>query len=439
MHQIHYKLMAKRRFLPLFITQFLNALNDNIFNNAMVILITYQIMSNSPYKALMVTLASAVFILPFFLFSATAGQLADKYDKTIVTRLIKFFEVLFIAIGILSLYQHNITLMMLTLFLMGTHSTFFGPIKYAILPDLLHKNELICGNSFVEASTFIATLVGTILGGVLILLNYGVLITGCVMLAVSISGWIASFFIPLTKPANPDLTINRNFIAETWSSLNYATHYPEPFLAMMGISWFWVVGGAFLSQFPNYTYYTLHANAHVVTLFLAIFSVGIALGSLLCNKLIKEEINPKLIPLTMLMISLFSADLYFTSEHMIQPQNDMFTLIGFLSEITHWRTIIDFFSLSIAMGIFVVPLYTILQTKSEADHRARMIACNNMVNSFCMAISYGVIALLLARHMSISEIFLVIAIANAGVTMLMTKLSDEIFNDESFEQAQETS
>jgi len=438
MHQIHYNLMAKRRFLPLFITQFLNALNDNIFNNAMVILITYQIMSDSPYKALMVTLASSVFILPFFLFSATAGQLADKYDKTMITRLIKFFEIVFIAIGIFGLYQNSIPMMMLTLFLMGTHSAFFGPIKYAILPDLLQKNELICGNSFVEASTFIATLVGTILGGVLILLNYGVLITGFVMLSISICGWISSFFIPLTKPANPNIRVNRNFLFESWSSLQYATQHPEPFLAMMGISWFWVVGGVFLSQFPNYTYYTLHANAHVVTLFLAIFSVGIALGSLLCNKLIKEEINPKFIPLTMLMMSLFSADLYFTSDQMIQPQG-MFTFIGFITEVSHWRTIIDLFSLAISMGLFVVPLYTILQTKSEDDHRARMIACNNMINSFCMAVSYGVIMLLLARHMTISQIFLVIAVANAGVTMVMTKLSDEVLNLEQLDEISELS
>lgn len=417
-------LLKTRRFLPLFVTQFLSAFNDNIYKNAMVILITFVISKGSPeHEQMMVTMAAGVFIMPFFLFSALAGQLADKFDKAKLSRTIKFFEIVITSIGSYGLYQQSIPILMGALFLMGMHSTFFGPIKYSILPDHLHEDELIGANAFIEASTFLAILIGTLIGGLLIITSHGVFLTSVVMLAVAITGWISSFYIPLAPAPQPKLKINKNLINETWNLLKSATENRDVFLAIMGISWFWLVGGSFLSQFPTFTKDILHASAPVVSLFLAAFSIGIAIGSMACNRLLHGEINAKYIPLAILAMSIFLGDVHFATNHLTFAEGaELLTVKQFISYWHNWRVLIDFSLLSIAGGLYIVPLYAILQVRSEEHNRSRMVACNNIVNALFMALASFIIIILLKLHLSITQIFLVVAIMNTAVAVYITKL-----------------
>ncbi|MCB1827277.1 MAG: acyl-[ACP]--phospholipid O-acyltransferase, partial [Coxiellaceae bacterium] len=417
-------LLNTRRFLPLFITQFLNAFNDNIFKNSLVILLTYVLAKGTAeHEQMMVTLAAGIFILPFFLFSATAGQLADKFDKAKLSRIIKFFEILCMILGTVGFYLSNTWILMTTLFLMGTHSAFFGPIKYAIVPDHVYEDELIPANALIEASTFLAILLGTLLGGLLIITTYGVQITSTVMISLAIIGWVASFFIPAAPAPQPALKINFNVVKETWNIVGLATHQRDVFLSIMGISWFWLVGGAFLSQFPTFTKEVLHASAPVVSFFLATFSIGIAIGSMACNRLLQGEINAKYAPIALLIVSIFLADVHFATHHMTFAKDAPLLTVGqFLSLGVSWRVLFDFAFLSVAGGIYIVPLYAILQTRAEQNSRARMIACNNIMNAFFMVLTSILIIGLLWIHLSITQIFLFVAIINAAVALYMAKL-----------------
>ena len=248
-----FSLLGTRRFLPLFISQALGAFNDNVFKNALVILITYSLATQADMNAgLMVTAAAGIFILPFFLFSATAGQLADKHDKAMLIRSIKMVEVLLMVLTAVGFYLQDVAFLMLMLFLMGTQSTFFGPLKYGILPDQLHEDELISGNALMQAATFLAILLGTVVGGVLILSTQGTMTISILIIAASLAGWIASRSIPSTQPAAPTLRVNPNFLTETWNIVRDAAKHRDIFLSILGISWFWLVGATFLAQFPTF-------------------------------------------------------------------------------------------------------------------------------------------------------------------------------------------
>ncbi len=424
MHENQYHLLQTRRFLPLFITQFLNAFNDNVFKTALVILITYKISSGSEaHNQLLATFAYGLFIIPFFLFSATAGQLADKYEKAQLIRYIKFADIIFMLLGAYALIYSNITLLMTTLFLMGSQSSFFGPLKYAILPYHLENDELIGGNAFIEAGTFISILLGTILAGFVILLPYGTAITAAFVLGVAIIGWLASLFIPPTSRAHPHLIVNKNFLMETWNIVKFAGSHRDIFLSIIGISWSWLVGGTFVSQFPTFTKDILGAQSQMVALFMCFFSIGIAIGSLACNKILHGEVNAKYIPLAIFVMGIFIFDLHFASQFFLHLKHaELLTVWQFIAYPASWRIIADIILLSIAGGIYIVPLYALLQVRSPENHRARIIAANNIVNAIFMVISALMIMFLLELHFTLTKIFLTLALFNTGIALYMTKL-----------------
>lgn len=428
MQDTQFQLLTKRSFLPLFVTQFFEAFNDSVFKNALIVLIAYRLTTDGTSEQLMVTLASGLFILPFFVFSALAGQIADKYEKAFITRIIKFFEIIFMLLGAYSFYTGNIPLMFFTLFLMGTHSAFFGPIKYAILPELLQEQELIGANALIESSTFIAILIGSIIGMLLILTNLGVTFISIVMVMMAIGGWVSSFFIPRGNAAAPKLKINWNLFDESWKIVKHTRENREVFLSILGISWLWAIGAGVLSQFPNFAKEVIGANQYVLTLFVAMFTIGITIGSLLCNRLLKGEVNSKFVPLGVLGVTVFIVDLYFASSDVSIGVGTTAHLIGikeYLSSFNNYRILLDIVLLSICGGIFVVPLYAIMQTRSEVEHRSRNIACNNIINSFFMVLAAAFIMLMLELHATIPHVFLTLGIINTFVAIYICKLLPE--------------
>ena len=314
MQQNQLCLLTSKRFLPLFASQFLGAFNDNILKNALIIYITYIVIDQSSTDPeIMVTLAAGVFVLPFFLFSSTAGQLADKWDKARLISIIKFIEIPMIIGAAFAFLFESIPLLTIMLFLMGTQSTFFGPLKYGILPDQLLKHELIEGNALIEAGTFLAILAGTILGGLLILANNGTTWVSVVMIITALAGWLVSLFIPSTPARNPGIKIGFNIWGDTQTLLHYIQQDKIIFRSILGISWFWLLGATYLSQLPTFSKNIIGGNEQVVTLFLVTFSVGIAIGSLLCNKLLKQQIAATYTPIGILGVTLFSIDLFFAA------------------------------------------------------------------------------------------------------------------------------
>jgi acyl-[acyl-carrier-protein]-phospholipid O-acyltransferase / long-chain-fatty-acid--[acyl-carrier-protein] ligase len=415
-------LLKNPRFMPLLLVQFLGAFNDNIFKNALIILITYQFITQSLLlQQLSVTLAAGLFIAPFFLFSAFAGQLADKLSKRYLTIIIKGFECLFMLLASLGFYLHSVSLLMLVLFFMGTHSSFFGPIKYAILPDLLKKNELIAGNALVEASTFIAILIGTILGGLLIANNIHLRWISTIIISIAGLGLFASFYIPTTNRGNPNLKLNLHFIQASVRIIQQVRTEKKVFLGILAISWFWLIGATFLTQFPSFTKNTLHADVNVVTLFLIIFTVGVACGSLVCNRLLRNRISMKWIPISLWLMSIFMIDLYFASQHSVAHQK-LIHFESFFKSIIHWRICLDLLGLSVSGGIYAVPLYALIQTDTAAEHRAQTIAANNIINSLFIVVASIIIVFLFKIDLNVSQIFLLLGIVNVGFAIYSTRL-----------------
>lgn len=423
MSQSQFHLFRSRRFLPLFVTQFLGAMNDNLFKNALVILILYRIAEAVGIDGpILVTVAAGVFIVPFFLFSATAGQIADKLEKSRLIRIVKLAEIAIMGLAGLAFYLGDPYVMLGVLFLMGSQSAMFGPVKYGILPDHLREDELIGGNALIEAGTFLAILMGTIAGGLIILTEHGIATVTGLIIAVALLGWVSSLFIPRAEPASPDLAINPNIVTESWSIVRAAASRRDIMLSILGISWFWLVGATYLSQFPAFAKDVLGADEQVVTLFLVAFSVGIGLGSLLCNSLLKGEVSAKYAPFGALGMTLFTLDLYFASRGLAATGGLLLSLGGFLDEPSNWRIIGDLVATSISAGVFVVPLYAILQTRSEKSRRSRTIAANNILNALFMVIGAAAAAAMLAAGWSIPTIFLAVAMANGAVAFYIRGL-----------------
>lgn len=419
-----FELLKTRRFLPLFITQFLGAFNDNVFKNALVILITYVVAEKAGLNSqIMVTAAAGIFILPFFLFSATAGQLADKYEKAFLIRIIKFVEILLMIGATVGFFMENVWFLMTILFFMGTQSTFFGPIKYGILPEKIKEDELIGGNGLIEAGTFISILIGTLVGGLLILTENGILLISGMVILIAILGWVSSFYIPKGQPASPQLKVDYNFLRETWVIVAHAKQNREIFLSILGISWFWLVGATFLAQFPTYSKDIIGGNEELVTLFLSVFTIGVGIGSLLCNQLLKGEVEATFVPLAIIGVTVFTVDLYFASQYMFTNGSD--ELIGaaaFLSHISSWRILGDMFMISVSSGIYIVPLYAIIQARSEPHYRSRIIAGNNILNALFMVVSaIGTVAML-TLSFDVNQVFLTIALLNAVVAIYACQL-----------------
>ena len=428
MKQEDKNLLASRRFLPLFVTQFLGAMNDNLFKNALIILIAYRIAAESGGNGtMMITLAAGIFILPFFLFSAFAGQLADKFEKSRLIRKVKLAELAIMAGGAGALIAAHVPALMATLFLMGVQSAFFGPLKYALLPEQLKESELLQGNALVEGGTFLAILVGTIAGGLLIPMTDGAyIVAGCV-LALAAIGYLSSIFIPKGKAAQPDLKISLNIMTETGRILSRARQNRPVFLSILGISWFWMLGATFLTQFPNISQDLLNADEQVVTLFLTLFSLGIAAGSILCNKLLKGELSARHVPLGAIGMTLFMTDFILAVGQAAPAGNGaaMMNAAGFLAQPLSWRILLDLAGISICGGLFIVPLYALMQAKSEAGHCSRMVAANNILNALFIVAGTLLFAVLLAIGAELMQIFALLAVLNAVVAVYICGLLPE--------------
>lgn len=401
-------LLAKNKFLPLFLTQFLGALNDNVFKNALVVLITYVLAEKYSYNAhIIVVLAAGIFILPWFLFSGVAGQLADKYEKSKLIRIIKIGEIVIMLLACVGFYLENVELLIFILFLMGTQSSFFGPLKYSILPQHLKKQELISGNALVQTATFIAILIGTIFGTLLVLRQHGVEIVQASVVSLSILGWIASIFIPKAQSNAKNLKVNFNIVTSTWKILAYSYKNKIIFKSIIGISWLWLLGSTYLAQFPTFVKDVIYGNEEIIALFLTTFSVGVGLGALLCNKLLKGVVRTTLVPWAGLGMALFGIDLYLASTTIdIKVYSEILNISSYFEYIVNLRILFDLIFFAVCGGLYVVPLYAFLQTKSHKDYTARVIASNNVINSLFMVISSVIIIYLLKQGLTIPEIFL---------------------------------
>jgi len=426
MHQPNqFDLLKERRFAPFFWTQFLGAGNDNIYKNALIIFVAYHAASITALDAnSLVNLAGAVFIAPFMLLSASAGQLADKYEKSRLIRWIKVLEIAIMAIGLLGFWSHNLGWLFLALALMGVHSTLFGPVKYAILPQHLKPEELVGGNGLVEMGTFVAILLGTIAGGLVVAIEgNGPIIAGVVVVAVAIVGYLASRGIPITPAVAPDLRLNWNPFTETWKNLRFAQGNRVVWLSMLGISWFWFYGAIFLAQFPGFSKDVLGGNEHVVTLLLALFSLGIGVGSLLCERLSGRKVELGLVPFGSIGLSLFAIDLWLASRQLHATQ--IAGLDVFLASPAHWRVAADLVLIGMFGGFYIVPLYALIQERSDAAYRSRIIAANNILNALFMVASAGIAIGLLKAGLSIPQLFLVTALMNAVVAVFIYGLVPE--------------
>ncbi len=417
-------LLRSRRFLPLFVTQFCGAFNDNVYKNALIILITFRGAAELDLDAaILVALAALIFILPFFLFSATAGQLADKLEKSRLIQIIKFGEIVIMALGALGLFLGDVWMLMVVLFLMGTQSAFFGPLKYSILPDHIDRHQLLAANGMIEGATFLAILLGTITGAVLILMDQGTLIVSVLILAIAGLGFATSLQIPKAGPAIPDLAINTNFPAEIGNIIGHARTRREVFLSILGISWFWLVGAVYISELPAYAKEVVGANEHVVTLFLATFAIGIAVGSVLCNRALKDDISAKLVPVGAIAMAVFGLDLVWASAGLDGPEGSgLIGVAGFLLSFTGLRITVDLFLMAVAGGFYTVPLYAILQAASTEEHRARNIAANNILNALFMVLGTGAVIVLLSLGSTIPDVFLYMAVLSVIAAGYICKL-----------------
>ena len=420
-----FDLLRQRRFGPFFWTQFLGAGNDNIYKNALIIFVAFHAASVTTLDAhALVNLAGAVFIAPFVLLSATAGQLADKYEKSRLIRYIKVFEIVIMVVGLIGFWQRDLALLLVALALMGVHSTLFGPVKYAILPQHLKPEELVGGNGLVEMGTFVAILLGTISGGLLVAIpNDGPRIAGAVAIVVAVAGYVVSRAIPHTPAVAPELELNWNPFTETWKNLRFAQGNRVVWLSMLGISWFWFYGAIFLAQFPGFSKDVLGGDEHVVTFLLALFSIGIGIGSLLCERLSGRKVELGLVPFGSIGLSLFAFDLWLASRdlHAI----DVAGLRAFFESAAHWRVAADLVLIGLFGGFYIVPLYALIQARSDAAYRSRIIAANNILNALFIVASAAVAIGLLRAGVSIPELFLVTALMNAVVALFIYSLVPE--------------
>ncbi|MEO8135093.1 MAG: MFS transporter, partial [Betaproteobacteria bacterium] len=382
-----FALLRQRRFGPFFWTQFCGAGNDNVFKVAFTSLITYQAARFSGLDSgTAAFIISAVFILPFVLFSATAGQLADKYDKARLMRLVKSLEIAIMALAAWGFIGYNAGILLGATFLMGLHSTLFGPVKYAYLPQFLQPEELTGGNGMVEMGTFVAILIGTIAGGQLASIpDVGPWWVAGATLAIAATGRIVATLIPAAPSSDPNLVLNWNPVSETWKNLKLAKGNRTVFLSLLGISWLWFFGATFLTSFFNFAKDVLGGDTQVVTVLLAVFSIGVGTGSLLCERLSGHKVEIGLVPFGSIGMTVFGVDLFFAS-HALHPAG--IAGVGvFLAHHAHWRVLADLFLLSMFAGFYSVPLYALIQTRCEPTHRARIIAANNILNALFMIAS----------------------------------------------------
>jgi acyl-[acyl-carrier-protein]-phospholipid O-acyltransferase / long-chain-fatty-acid--[acyl-carrier-protein] ligase len=417
-------LLLARRFAPLWTTQFLSAFNDNALKNALVLMLAYRPeLARGVPPGMLIPLAGALFILPYFLGSATAGELADSRDKARLIRIIKLTEIVVMVVAAAAVLTGSTWVLLGLLFVMGIEATFFGPLKYAILPDLLPLDELLLGNALVEAGTFLAILIGTI-AGMLIATSHGAHTVSALIVFVAFGAWGASRAIPATTPSAVGARIEVNFIAATSRLIAQSRREQVRFRSILGISWFWLVGATYLSQFPTYVRNYLGAEEAVVTLLLTVFSVGVGAGSLLGSRILKGKISARIAPWGALGIAFFSIDLWLASpaHEVAMPDNMLMAIDVFLAAPAHWRILADLLGIATSGGVFVLPLYALLQTAGDGQRRARAIGANNVVNAAAMVLSAIAVIALLAVGVSIPGLFLLTGIATFAVAGLFWRL-----------------
>ena len=423
-HSNQFTLLRQRRFAPFFWTQFLGAGNDNLFKFAFTVMVTYQVQVQWLPPALAGLAIGALFILPFLLFSATSGQMADKFEKTLLIRFVKSLEIAIMALAGWGFIAANVPVLLGCVFLMGLHSTLFGPVKFAYLPQHLNERELTGGNGMVEMGTFVAILLGNVAGGLLIgLPGIGAPLVAGACVALAVLGWAVAQMIPASPSTDPHLRINWNPFTETWRNLALARENIVVFRSLLGISWMWFFGAVFLSQFPSFAKEVLHGNEQVASLLLVVFSIGIGVGSLLCEVLSRRHVEIGLVPLGAIGMSLFSIDLYFASRGL--PPASALTLAQFMAQPAHWRVMADLALLSLFAGLYSVPMYALIQTRAPASHRARIIAANNILNALFMIVSALAVGALLRFGWTIPQVFLIVGLANAVVATYIFLLIPE--------------
>ena len=414
-------LLSTRRFLPMFITQFFGALNDNVYKQALLLVITYGwINQQAADVSTLNNLAALLFILPYFIFSATAGQIADKFERSQLIRGIKVLEIVIMLIGSAGFLLGNLWLLLLALFMMGTHSTFFGPIKYAILPEILKPNELMSGNALFQSGTSIAILVGMILGGAVISMSQGNLIwISLTVVIIAILGYLSSRFILKQKVSSPDLKIDWNFFRTSFQTLKHAKSLPLIFMILLGNSWYWFYGATYLTQIPQLTQQNLHASENVVSLLLTFFSVGIGVGSLLCRRIGGSEVNIKMVPIGAIGLTLFAFYLALSLAFVPERTGAMMNVADMFNHgAIYYHVMLAVTLLGISGGFYIVPLYAMMQAYSPRSHRARVVAANNILNAvFMVSSAIFSIIILSVLKIDIKILFSITAVLSAGFTL----------------------
>lgn len=425
-HPNQFALLKQRRFAPFFWTQFLGAGNDNLFKFAFTVMITYHLQVGWLPASMAGLVIGALFILPFLLFSATAGQATDKFDKTRVIRFVKNLEIAIMGLAAFGFWTGNVIVLLACVLLMGLHSTIFGPVKFAYLPQHLGERELTGGNGMVEMGTFVAILLGQVAGGLLVAIpEVGRHYVAFACVAVALVGRITAQAVPASPSSDPTLRINWNPVTETWRNLMLARENIVVFRSLLGISWMWFFGAVFLSLFPAFAKDVLHGNEQVASLLLVVFSIGIGTGSLLCEMLSKRHVEIGLVPMGAIGMSVFAIDLYFASRGLAPSAG--FGLGAFVAEPAHWRVMADLALLSLFAGLYSVPMYALIQLRSQPSHRARIIAANNILNALFMIVSAIGVGALLAANFTIPQVFLITGLLNAVVAFYIFMLVPEYF------------
>lgn len=420
-----FQLFRRRRFNAMFFTQFLGAFNDNIFKQALILVLTYTAASQIGIEvSILNNLAAMLFILPYFLFSALAGQIADKFEKSTLTRFVKLLELVIMTVAAVGFVFEWYALLFVALFLMGTHSTFFGPIKYAYLPQAMREDELVGANGLFQMGTSLAILLGMIIAGVLTQLSQSLYWISATVVLVALLGYIAARFIPIMPAMQPNLTINWNIFTTSMDTVRYLYSLPFLFFIILGNSWFWFYGATFLTQTPEFSKVILHGDESVVIFLLTLFSVGVSIGSLLCKSLTKNQVSLRLLPFGIAGLSIFAIDLYFSLSGLnINVTSDALLGVGDLFGMSgSWRVFADLFFLGFSGGLYIVPLYASMQAYAPKSHRARIVGANNIFNAIFMVTSaIFAIVVLNTLKMSLPQLFLVTGILNIifGVFLYM--------------------
>ena len=423
-HPNQFALLSQRRFGPFFWVQFLGAGNDNVFKFAFTVLVTYQIQLEWLPAQMAGLVIGALFILPFLLFSATSGQLADKYPKETLIRFVKWLEIAIMLLAGWGFMHRHVPVLLGCVFLMGLHSTLFGPVKFAYLPQHLSERELTGGNGMVEMGTFVAILLGNVAGGLLIAVpQIGPAYVAVVCVGLALLGRALAQAVPHSPATDPALSINWNPFTETWRNLKLAHGNIAVFRSLLGISWMWFFGAVFLGQFPSFARDVLHGDEQVASLLLVVFSIGIGAGALLCEMLSRRHVEIGLVPLGAIGMSVFSIDLYFASRGL--PPATLLTLGQFMAQAAHWRVLADLALLSLFAGIYSVPMYALIQIRSQPSHRARIIAANNILNALFLIVSSIGVGALLSAGFTIPQVFLIVGLLNAVVAIYIFLLVPE--------------